>query len=91
MRKILVTGAAGFVGRHFVRQFLEDGDEVHAVDCVAPLTGGIDPAAGWPLFEPRDFSNFKFFREDCRAFFKRCATPISTTRFIWRRWSAGAL
>jgi nucleoside-diphosphate-sugar epimerase len=71
MRKILITGGAGFVGRHFVRHFLENGDEVHAVDCIAPLTGAIDPAAGWPLFEPRDFSNFKFFREDCREFFKR--------------------
>jgi nucleoside-diphosphate-sugar epimerase len=71
MRKILVTGGAGFVGRHFVRHFLEKGDEVHAVDCVAPMTGGIDPAAGWPLFEPRDFSGFKFLREDCRDFFRR--------------------
>ncbi len=41
------------------------------VDCIAPLTGGIDPAAGWPLFEPRDYANFKFYREDCREFFKR--------------------
>ena len=71
VRKILITGAAGFVGRHLVRHFLEHGDEVHAVDCVAPFTGGIDPAAGWPIFEPRDFSTFKFFREDCRDFFKR--------------------
>jgi nucleoside-diphosphate-sugar epimerase len=71
MRKILITGGAGFVGRHFVRHFLENGDEVHAVDCVAPFTGGIDPAAGWPVFEPRDFSTFKFFREDCRDFLKR--------------------
>jgi GDP-L-fucose synthase len=54
-----------------VRRFLECGDEVHAVDSIAPLTGGIDPAAGWPLFEPRDFPNFKFFKEDCRTFFKR--------------------
>jgi GDP-L-fucose synthase len=71
MRKILVTGGAGFVGRHFVKHFLGCGDEVHAVDSVAPLTGGINPASGWPMFEPRDFKNFKFLREDCRDFFRR--------------------
>jgi len=71
VRKILITGGAGFVGRHFVRHFLEAGHEVHAVDCVAPLTGGIDPEIGWPLFEPRDFKGFKFAREDCRAYFRR--------------------
>jgi len=46
MRKILVTGAAGFVGRHVVMRLLDAGDEVHGVDCVAPYTGGIDPAEG---------------------------------------------
>lgn len=70
MRKILVTGGAGFVGRHFVRHFLDMGDEVHVVDCVAKYTGGIDPAATWPLFDPRDFANFKFVHEDCRDFFR---------------------
>ena len=70
MRKILITGAAGFVGRHFTRRFLELGDEVHAVDSVMPLTGGLDPASGWPLFEPRDYSTFKFYHRDCRAYFQ---------------------
>jgi GDP-L-fucose synthase len=71
MRKILVTGGAGFVGRHFVKRFLDFGDEVHVVDKVAPLTGGIDPQDGWPLFNPLDYKNFHFLGEDCRDYFSR--------------------
>jgi GDP-L-fucose synthase len=71
MRKILITGAAGFVGRHLTRRFVEAGDEVHAVDNIVPLTGGIHPEKGWPLFNPLDFKNFEFYCEDCRAFFAR--------------------
>lgn len=71
MRKILITGGAGFVGRHFVKHFLEQGDEVHCVDSIVPLTGGIDPDSRWPLFYPREFKNFHFYREDCRDYFKR--------------------
>ncbi len=69
--KILVTGAAGFVGRHIVKRFLDKGAEVHAVDNVAPFTGGVDPTQGWPLFEPRDYPNFHFYKEDCRTYFHR--------------------
>ena len=32
MRKILITGGAGFVGRRFCKRFLDAGDEVHCVD-----------------------------------------------------------
>lgn len=71
MRKILITGGAGFVGRHFCRHFLEQGDVVHCVDPIVPLTGGIDPAAGWPLFDPRAYKNFHFHKEDCRLWFQR--------------------
>lgn len=71
MRKILITGGAGFVGRRFCKRFLDAGDEVHCVDPVAADTGGIDPDAGWPFFVPRDYRNFHFHREDCREWFRR--------------------
>lgn len=70
MHKILITGGAGFVGRRFVKRLLDQGDEVHCVDSVVPLTGGIDPAE-WPLFDPLAYDNFYFYKEDCRAYFDR--------------------
>ncbi len=70
MRKVLVTGGAGFVGRHVVERCLKIGDEVHCVDKIAQFTGGIDPKK-WPLFNPYDHKNFHFYREDCRDYFKR--------------------
>jgi nucleoside-diphosphate-sugar epimerase len=71
VRKILVTGGAGFVGRHLVAHFLACGDEVHCVDNLAPLTGAVDPEHGWPMCEPRDYKGFRFHREDCREYFRR--------------------
>jgi GDP-L-fucose synthase len=71
MRKVLITGAAGFVGRHIAKRFVEAGDEVHAVDCIAPYTGGVDPDSGWPLFDPREHRGFRFYKEDCCSWFAR--------------------
>ena len=71
MRKIIITGGAGVVGRHFCKRFLDAGDQVHCIDSVAPYTGGIHPNSGWPLYEPRDYSNFIFYEEDCRDYFKK--------------------
>ena len=68
-KRILVTGAAGFVGRRLVGFMLEKGYEVVAVDNIAPLTGGIDPNQGWPLYSPKDYKNFTFHKIDCRAWF----------------------
>jgi nucleoside-diphosphate-sugar epimerase len=47
MRKILVTGGAGFVGRRLIKKLLEAGDQVHCVDNLAPLGGGIRPGKHW--------------------------------------------
>jgi nucleoside-diphosphate-sugar epimerase len=67
----LVTGGAGFVGRHLIETLLKRGDEVICVDSLERGTGAIDPESGWPSFEPRDFATFKFVREDCRDWFAR--------------------
>ena len=69
MRKILITGGAGFVGRRFCRRFLDAGDEVHCVDPIAADTGGIDPSGRWPLFAPNEFKSFHFYKQDCRDWF----------------------
>jgi nucleoside-diphosphate-sugar epimerase len=70
LKKILVTGGAGFLGRRLVAYFLERGDEVHCVDNLTPLTGAIDPERGWPMHEPRDHAGFRFHGEDCRDYFR---------------------
>lgn len=70
MRRVLITGGAGFVGRHFTRHFLDAGDEVHVVDPIEPATGGIDPSERWPLFDPREYDHFHFYRQDCRDYFR---------------------
>lgn len=72
-KKCLVTGGAGFVGRHLCRALLDRGDTVICVDSIVPLTGGIDPAgsSGWPLYNPFDYRNFGFVADDCRTYFDR--------------------
>ncbi len=72
--RFLITGGAGFVGRHVTRRLLERGDTVVVVDPIAPLTGGVDPADGWPLFDPRDFDGFSFVKMDCRDWFRQNPT-----------------
>ena len=68
MKKILITGGAGFVGRYFTKFFLNNGNEVQVVDNLSNLTGGIHPNS-WPLYSPYDYKNFKFIQTDCREWF----------------------
>jgi nucleoside-diphosphate-sugar epimerase len=67
--RALVTGGCGFVGRHVVARLLAAGHQVHCVDPIVPLSGGLPPAE-WPLFSPLDFEGFHYHSEDCRTWFR---------------------
>ena len=71
MKRVLITGAAGFVGRHFCKHFLDKKFEVIAIDNLQKFTGAIDPKKNWPLFNPYDYKNFKFIKMDCVEWFKK--------------------
>lgn len=68
MKKILLTGGSGFVGRHFCKRFLDSCYEVVCVDPIVEFTGGLHPS-DWPLFDPRDYESFSFIEQDCRDYF----------------------
>jgi len=68
MKKSLVTGGCGFVGRHLITRLLQADHEVHCVDPIAPLSGGILPE-NWPFLQPLENKNFHFYRQDCRDWF----------------------
>lgn len=70
MTNVLITGGAGFVGRHLTKRLLDANWNVRVLDSLANGTGAISPEDKWPLFEPRDYSNFSFQNLDCRDFFK---------------------
>jgi len=71
MKSVLITGGAGFVGRHFCKYFLDNKYEVVALDNIQKLTGAIHPKKKWPLFDPYDYKNFKFINIDCVEWFKK--------------------
>jgi nucleoside-diphosphate-sugar epimerase len=67
---VLITGGAGFVGRHFVLSCVRGGHKVTVVDSLIESGGGIAPES-WPAGLASCVGEFHFFQEDCRAFFAR--------------------
>lgn len=62
--KVLVTGGCGFVGRHFVKRFLDQGDEVTVID---NMTTGVPPE-DW-MFKPESIKNQRMMFADIRTYF----------------------
>ena len=71
MKNVLITGGAGFVGRHFCKYFLDNKFDVLIIDNLEKFTGAINPKKGWPLYNPYDYNNFKFIKSDCVEWFKK--------------------
>jgi len=71
MKKALVIGGCGFVGRHLVKRLLSMDYQVTVVDNFFPGSGFM-PIKNWPSHV--DVSTYKstltFHETDCRAFFK---------------------
>jgi len=58
--KILITGAAGFIGFHLSKSLLDDGYEVLGIDNVNDY---YDPKLKWAQLDIlKKYSNFKFER-----------------------------
>ena len=71
MMKALVTGGAGFVGRHVVNRLVKLGYHVTIVDNFYPGSGCREPKEWMPHLQP-DWSKVTLVREDCRHFFRHC-------------------
>ncbi|MCM2401944.1 NAD-dependent epimerase/dehydratase family protein [Rhizobium sp. S153] len=72
MARALVTGGAGFVGRHICSRLLKEGVDVVCIDALVGGTGALRPER-WPV-PPK--GSFTFVQQDCREYFAR-----STERF----------
>ena len=88
MQKILITGGAGFVGRHFCEYFLRQGDEVHCVDSVVPSPAGSIPRQAGPSSNRAPLTRFISIEKIAATISGASATRISTMPSISRPWSA---
>lgn len=67
--KALVTGGAGFVGRHVTCRLIRLGYHVTVVDNFYPGSGCLEPKEWMPHLQP-DGARLKLVRDDCRSYFR---------------------
>jgi GDP-L-fucose synthase len=67
--KILVTGGAGFVGRHLIKRLLQGDHSVVCVDNLRIGTGAIHPSE-WLNPDQINSNRFEFIELDCRDYFR---------------------
>lgn len=51
MKKVLITGGAGFIGSHIANKLADLGIEVTVLDCLDPQIHGVEPAVTSPLYQ----------------------------------------
>ena len=86
MKKILVTGGAGFVGRHIIERHLKLGNEVHCVDNLSLFTGAKDPKMVGPYTILKIIEHFIFIMRTAEIILKKIHQPILIMFFILLQW-----
>jgi CDP-paratose 2-epimerase len=64
MKKILITGCAGFIGSHLVRHFINNGDQIIGIDNLSRKGSDIN----LKILQDNIAKNFTFCKEDIRNF-----------------------
>jgi GDP-L-fucose synthase len=64
--KVLITGGAGFVGRHFTKRLVDQGHSVTVVDSL--VSESAKAPEDWPAHLKCDV---RFVQDDCRLFFEQ--------------------